>query len=293
MTQRQMMSEISKVSSLVLMNFKGNVPALAAAVIKAKALGLDLNKINETANGFLDFESSISKEFEAQLFTGKDLNLQRLRYLAMTHDTAGLMAEIGKRIPSMLEFEKMNTFERQSYAEALNMSEESIAEIIKKQELNRKYGIAENATAGETYRTLVNQGKSYNEIVDILGKQAAEQDRTASIADRWNSIIDNIKDSLGQMLEGEMGGIIKAFQDLVKNSGGIKGIMEKIKSITHGIAEFFRNIPEAIDKIVKKVANILHGIAIAQAAAGALMMAIFPAAAPAGAALLVGAARCM
>jgi hypothetical protein len=170
------------------------------------------------------------------------------------------------------------------------MSEESIAEIIKKQELNRKYGIAENATAGETYRTLVNQGKSYNEIVDILGKQAAEQDRTASIADRWNSIIDNIKDSLGQMLEGEMGGIIKAFQDLVKNSGGIKGIMEKIKSIAHGVAEFFRNIPEAIDKIIKKAANILHVIAGIQAVAGGFMLAS-PITAPGGVAMLMGAAK--
>lgn len=290
MSQRQMMDEISKLSSVVLINFKGNVPALAAAVVKAKALGMDLNTIVETSKGFLDFESSISKEFEAQLFTGKDLNLQRLRYLSMTNDTAGLMAEIGKRIPSIVAYEKMNAYERETYAEALNMSSEALADIIKKQELNRKYGIAENATAGDTYNQLVKQGYKYNEIADILGEQAVDQDRSASIADRWNSVVDNIKDTLGQMLEGEIGGIIKRFQDLVKSSGGIQGIMEKIRSIAKGVASFFANIPEAIDKIVKKAANILHFIAGAQAVIGGFML-LSPITAPAGAGLLIGAAK--
>lgn len=290
MTQRQMMSEISKVSSLILLNFKGNVPALAAAVVKAKALGMDLNQVASTANGFLDFESSISKEFEAQLFTGKDLNLQRLRYLSMTHDTAGLMAEIGKRIPSLLQFEKMNTFERQTYAEALNMSEESLAEIIKKQELNRKYGIAENATAGQTYNELVKQKYTHDQIVDILGEQAAQQDRSASIADRWNSVVDNIKDTLGQMLEGEMGGIIKAFQDMIKNSGGIQVIMGKIKSVVHSIANFFQDLPNAILKVIDETKFWLHMLAGGLAIIGGAML-LSPVTAPAGVGLLVGAAK--
>ena len=266
MTQKQMMDAISKVSSVVLLNFKGNVSALASAIVKAHSLGLSLDQVNATSNGFLDFETSISKEFEAQLLTGKDLNLQRLRYLSLTHDTAGLMEEIGKRIPSMLEFEKMNTIERQSYAEAMNMSEESMAEIIKKQELLHKYGIAENATAGETYNTLLKQGKTQSQIEDILGKQAAQQDRSASIADRWNSVIDNIKDTLGKMLEGEMGGLIKSFQDAIANAGGVHKIMEKIQGVVHSIAEFFKDLPNSISKLMHGAATffeILGGLQIA------------------------------
>jgi hypothetical protein len=295
MSQRQMMNEMAKVSSLVLLNFKGNVPALAAAVVKAHALGLSLDQVNATTNGFLDFESSISKEFEAQLLTGKDLNLQRLRYLSLTHDTAGLMAEIGKRIPSMLEFEKMNTIERQSYAEAMNMSEESLAEIIKKQELVHKYGIAENATAGETYNTLVAQGKTQAQIEDILGKQAAQQDRSASIADRWNSIVDNIKDTLGRMLEGELGPIIKSFQDMLQNSGFVHNMITKIQGVVHTISDFIKDLPKNMANVLHSTAKWLWILAGVQAAIGASLVGLAfvtgGATAGAGAGLLIGAAK--
>jgi len=295
MSQRQMMNEMAKVSSLVLLNFKGNVPALASAVVKAHALGLSLDQVNATTNGFLDFESSISKEFEAQLLTGKDLNLQRLRYLSLTHDTAGLMAEIGKRIPSMLEFEKMNTIERQSYAEAMNMSEESLAEIIKKQELVHKYGIAENATAGETYNTLVAQGKTQAQIEDILGKQAAQQDRSASIADRWNSIVDNIKDTLGRMLEGELGPIIKSFQDMLQNSGFVHNMITKIQGVVHTISDFIKDLPKNMANVLHSTAKWLWILAGVQAAIGASLVGLAfvtgGATAGAGAGLLIGAAK--
>ena len=295
MSQRQMMNEMAKVSSLVLLNFKGNVPALAAAVVKAHALGLSLDQVNATTNGFLDFETSIGKEFEAQLITGKDLNLQRLRYLSLTHDTAGLMAEIGKRIPSMLEFEKMNTIERQSYAEAMNMSEESLAEIIKKQELVHKYGIAENATAGETYNTLIKQHKTQDQIVDILGKQAAEQDRSASIADRWNSIVDNIKDTLGRMLEGELGGIIKSFQDMLQNSGFVHNMITKIQGVVHTISDFIKDLPKNMANVLHSTAKWLWILAGVQAAIGASLVGLAfvtgGATAGAGAGLLIGAAK--
>jgi len=290
LSQKQIVGEISKVSSLVLLNFKGNVPALTAAVVKAHALGLSLDQVNSTANGFLDFETSIGKEFEAQLITGKDLNLQRLRYLSLTHDTAGLMAEIGKRIPSMLDFEKMNTIERQAYAEALNMSEDSLAEIIKKQELVRKYGIAENATAGETYNQLVKQGYTYKQIEGILTEQGAAQDRSASIADKWNSVIEKIKDNLSIVLEKYLGPIIDSFINMVNSAGGFKTIMEKIEPIIKGIAHFFVNLPKAISGLMHAAATFFEILGAIQTIA-AIALAFVPGAEGAAVGLGIGAAK--
>ena len=287
MSQKQMMADISKVSSLVLLNFKGNVPALASAVVTAKKLGMSLNDVAATTNGYLDFESSISKEFEAQLLTGKDLNLQKLRYLALTHDTKGMMDEIGKRIPSMLEFEHMNTIERQSYAEAMNMSEEGMAEIIKRQEVARKLGIDQNTEANQMYDALVKQNLTHDQIVDKMKEAGAQQYLTASITDRWDNVIEGIKDTLGRMLEGEMVDIITSFELMIKNAGGLSGIMNTIKGVVHSIAGFFEHLPENVESLMHKAGFYLGLVGAAQMLIGA-GVALIPGLEGAGAGIMVG-----
>jgi len=288
MTTKQIVGEISKVSSLVLLNFKGNVPALASAVVESKRLGLSLDQVAATTNGFLDFESSISKEFEAQLLTGKDLNLQRLRYLALTHDTAGMMAEIGKRIPSMLEFEKMNTIERQSYAEAMNMSEEGLAEIIKKQEIAAKLGVNATDSATQMYEELKKSGLSQAEIAEKMKDAGAQQYYTAAMSEKISTFIDNIKTTLGQMLEGELGKTIDNFLNLMNNTKTWHMWMEKVEGVVKGIGSFFANLPEKIQAVLKAVSVLLGVLAIAEAGIGLAMLPVNPIGA---AAAFLGAAK--
>jgi hypothetical protein len=97
------------------------------------------------------------------------------------------------------------------------------------------------------------------------------------------------------MLEGEMGGIVKSFQDMIKNSGGVQVIMEKIKNVVHGIAEFFRDLPGGIMRALRGAAHFLSIFAAVQAALGAILVGISfftgGATAGAGAALLLGAVK--
>jgi len=293
MTERQVMGEISKISSLVLLNFKGNIPALTSAVIQSKKLGMSLNEVAATANGFLDFESSISKEFEAQLLTGKDLNLQTLRRLALNHDTKGMMDEIGKRIPSMLAFEKMNTIERQSYAEAMNMSEESMAEIIKKQEINNKLGTQGAADGAAAYKMLKDSGLAHDQIIQKMKETGAQTYITQSIADRWNALIERIQDTIGQIAEGPLGDIINKFITTISKAGVFEGIMNKIKGVVGSIANFFKDLPGRIQQLLKAASVLLTVVAAAEGAASVAAFATgnIPAGlALAGAAVKMGAA---
>ena len=273
MNQKQMMADISKVSSLVLLNFKGNVPALASAVVTAKKLGMSLNDVAATTNGYLDFESSISKEFEAQLLTGKDLNLQKLRYLALTHDTKGMMDEIGKRIPSMLEFEHMNTIERQSYAEAMNMSEEGMAEIIKRQEVARKLGIDQNTEANQMYDALVKLNLTHDQIVDKMKEAGAQQYLTASINDRFSSALENIKDLFGQMMQGELGTMINGFLSMLTNTQEIHKWLDRVKGIASGIAKFFSDLPASLKAVLYTVSALMAAAAVLETGIGIAMVA--------------------
>jgi hypothetical protein len=288
MTERQVMGEISKVSSLVLLNFKGNIPALTSAVVQSKKLGMSLNEVAATTNGFLDFESSISKEFEAQLLTGKDLNLQTLRRLALNHDTKGMMDEIGKRIPSMLAFEKMNTIERQSYAEAMNMSEESMAEIIKKQEINNKLGTQGAADGAAAYEMLKKRGLTHSEIIQKMKEEGAQTYATQSITERWNALIERIQDTIGQMAEGPLGKIVNQFITIISKAGFFEKVMVKIKSVIGSIAEFFKDLPGRIQQMLKISAIVMGTIAAFQTAAA---IALFPTNPAAAIAMGIGAAK--
>ncbi|NBW58486.1 hypothetical protein EBR43_12080, partial [bacterium] len=70
MSEKQILDAVSKSSATIHLNFKGSLAAMSKAVVQAQKMGLSLDKINKIGEGMLDFESSISKEMEAQLLTG-------------------------------------------------------------------------------------------------------------------------------------------------------------------------------------------------------------------------------
>jgi hypothetical protein len=80
--------------------------ALQRASVNANKLGLNLGTVNKISEKLLDFEGSITSELEAQVLTGKSLNLDRARQLAL----------LGRRI------RRMNAIERRSLANAIGVS---------------------------------------------------------------------------------------------------------------------------------------------------------------------------
>jgi hypothetical protein len=276
MTERQTVGEISKLSSRILLNFKGNIPALTEAVVRAKKLGVELNDIQGTTGQFLDFENSISKEFEAQMFTGEDLNLQQLRRLALAHDTKGMMEEIGRRIPTLDKWNNMNTLAQEAYADALGMSSDKIAEIIQKQQIANKLGVDASLSSSEMYRKLSEQGKTHEQIVDIMKAAGAEQYLNAAMAEKIDTFIQNIKNTLGQMLEGELGQTITKFLNLLNNAEKIKEIVGKIQSFVKGIVSFFGDLPKTIQKVIYATAAFLGLVGLAEIGLGVAMLPVNP-----------------
>jgi hypothetical protein len=273
MTERQTMGEISKLSSRVLMNFKGNIPALVQAVVNAKKLGVELNDIQGTTSQFLDFESSISKEFEAQMFTGEDLNLQQLRRLALAHDTKGMMEEIGRRIPTLDKWNNMNTLAQEAYAEALGMSADKIAEIIQKQQIANRLGLDASLSSSEMYKALMDQYQSHEKVVEVMKAAGAQQYLNAAMSEKIDTFMQNVKNTLGQMLEGELGQTITKFLNLLNNAEKIKEIVGKIQGFVKGIVKFFGDLPNTIQKVIKGTAIFLGLLAAAQGAAGLIAIA--------------------
>jgi hypothetical protein len=229
-SEKQILEGISQTSGTIYQNFNGNFKAIAAANVQAKALGTTLDKINATQDQFLDFESSIAKQFEAEVLTGKELDLTRARQLALNHDTKGLMLEINRLAGSSAEWNKMDTLTQQSKAEALGMSRDSINEMYMDQQKTALLGKAATADLQTQYDLLIKAGKTREEISQVLGKDATQSAYAASVSEQMAATMDSIKQSIGEMTQGLMP-LIKGFAEFVSDADNLKGLFVAIVGV--------------------------------------------------------------
>ena len=110
----------------------GTAEGMARAAVQAARLGLELSAVGQVMDGLLNLESSIASEFEASVLLGKELNLDRARTLALNNDMEGAMKEIVKQVGSEAEFQQMNAIQRQSLADAVGLSTDQLAQMMKK-----------------------------------------------------------------------------------------------------------------------------------------------------------------
>ena len=104
------------------------------AAIGARQLGVNMATVAGSADALLDFESSIQDQMEAQMLTGKMINTDKARELALAGDLEGMQKEIVSQIGSQAEFDKMNVVQRQAMAKAFGVSVQDLAKMVANQE---------------------------------------------------------------------------------------------------------------------------------------------------------------
>jgi hypothetical protein len=134
-SQGQVMRDVANVSEGIRASFAGNTQELVKGAAAARKLGMDIKRLDDIAGSLLDFESSIGNELEAQLLTGKQLNLAKAREFALSNDLAGLGEELFGNAAKLTEFSSMNRIQQESYAKALGMSRDELARTAYQQAL--------------------------------------------------------------------------------------------------------------------------------------------------------------
>jgi hypothetical protein len=134
LNEKQLMADISKISAATTLSLGKNPKALGEAAATAKALGMEMSKLEDIAGGLLDFESSIENELSAELLTGKDLNLEKARQLALNNDIAGMAEEINNQIGTSADYTKMNRIQQEALAKSVGMNREELAQTLYTQE---------------------------------------------------------------------------------------------------------------------------------------------------------------
>lgn len=134
---------------------------LAEAAVAANQMGLNLTKVMKVAGELLDFESSITKEFEAQVLTGRALNLEAARQAALSGDNESLMREI-KSVAMGVNLETMNVVQKDAIAGAIGLSVSDLMRVSRGESLDKQ-------------DTMINLQKQGNEIALAAARGSEEK----------------------------------------------------------------------------------------------------------------------
>ena len=248
---KNILKEANSLGGYLGLSFSKYPEKLTKALVTTKALGLDLKQLDSMASSFLDFESSISKQFEAQLLTGKDINLQTARQLFLNNDLAGAAAEINKQVGSSSEFLGMNRIAAESLAESFGMSRDSLGEMLKKQEFLSKIGAKDTDNAREQLRLGLEKYKNQKALSDAVGEEAYQNMLNASSQEKIAALVDKIKNSLVDFIErsGLLEKLTK-FIDGLSDPKALNSLLGKIQSFFAGAVTFFGDLLGGISDMI-------------------------------------------
>lgn len=226
-SQKQIQESIGKASAATRLQLRGSTEELTRAAVNAKKLGLEIEDLGKTSSALLDFESSISSELEAELMTGKDLNLERARAAALNGDNATLAAEMAKQIGTAADFGKMNVLQQEALAKSFGMGREDLAKMLEAQQNQQKLsklGFKDINAAQEEYNKLITSGLSKEEAMkkigdDQLANQLAsvsQQERLAAITGRLQELFVGLMEPLMPVLDIFMDIFEKAIKPMIK-----------------------------------------------------------------------------
>lgn len=255
---KEIFEAISKTSKSIQLNFRGNFESLVKTTLQASKLGLSLDQVSKIGSSLLDFEQSISSELEAELLTGRNLNLEKARLFALNHDIAGLTQEIANQGITATNFAAMNVIQQEAIAKTLGMQASELGDALYKQDLINK-------TAGDYTTRLKEEAallKKSNDAQDIA-KGIALEKRALAIE---NGVLQgkDIKDAIRQVdVQTSFNDALEQAQELFSDLAG-GGYLDSLVNGFKSMIDAARSLGTILDIVLIKplniIANTLSGI---------------------------------
>lgn len=247
-----------KVSGQLRAQLGGNPEVIAKAVTAAKLLGAEIADIANSSKQLLDFETSIEDELQAELLTGKQLNLERARAAALAGDQETVAKELAANMGTFTDFTKMNTLQQDALAKSMGMQSDQLADMLFKQE-----------TMGMNAKQLRAQGK--DELADRL-EQLDAQDKMALAQEKMTALMGDLATIFLPIVEG-FGNLISFIMESKLALAGLVGIMTAFAAVSiassiaqimgsFGLIPFGIGVPLGIAAVAGLLATIGTGIAL-------------------------------
>jgi hypothetical protein len=253
------LKDIANLSADVRATIGDTAKELAKNVYQARKLGFEFSDLQSMQNNLLDFESSISKELEAELILGRDINLEKARAAALNNDLVGVGRELRKQNIDIKELQKDNAIAAQAAAEAMGMTVQQAIEAQEKFEnintLQRRInenkkvsvkldeaGIDAAQLMGmsleDIKRVVGDISVTESELAKILGEKAFEAAKARSAQDQFNDALAKAKEQFANLVDsGVLDALVQGLTSLVDSkifatfAGGTKEDFQRRKDI--------------------------------------------------------------
>jgi len=257
---------VAKANAGLQAAYSFNNKLIAEQVILTQKLGLTIEQSSKMASQLLDFESSIAKELEAELLTGRDLNLEQARLLALQGKSTEAAAELAKQVGGTAELSKMNVIQQEALADAMGMERNELIKSVQQREVLAKLGDQELEDALKT-----EEGRK--KILEIGGEQLLQQYEQESAAAKFQAAVIKIEEAFGNMMAGPFGNFMDHLASALQSGAVLKTLFGAIAAIS-----FVR----VIASIVSMATSLVTASAGAISLSSALTLGIGAAAIAAG-----------
>ena len=241
----QLFKEAAGVTGQIAVNLGNNPVAIAKAVAQTKRLGINLETARDMAMGTLDFENSIAAEMEAQLLTGKSMNLNRARELAFAGQFEKAAEEMLNQEAVREAFATNNVLAQQAAAEAIGMSVDQLAEAFRAQQRNEKIEKRRQELLREEEKRLGRtlKGEERKRFLGEAQLRALRENQTAG--ERLSNAFTKIGDKVGSI-------VAPAVEFVADQLEKALGVFEGLFSESNATTEQLNNMAAPIAEGVKK-----------------------------------------
>jgi hypothetical protein len=223
-SNKKVLSEVAKVNGQLFAQYKGSPALISQAIIKTQKLGMTIQQAQNASKQLLNFEESISAELEAELLTGKDINLEKARYLALQGDSAGSAQELMKNVGSLADFQKLNVIQQEALAKAVGMTTDELTDsLVKSEQIKRldqdqvklyQSQIKELRDKGQIEKANALEQQMLNgKSLELANIQADAQERLTRAGEKF-------KDSLASIVAGPAGALLEKVATVAEQLAG-------------------------------------------------------------------------
>lgn len=245
LNEKDLLKEIGNISAATTLSLGKNPALIAEAAATAKALGMELSKVDSIAGSLLDFESSIENELQAELLLGKDINLEKARQAALNNDLATVAKEISEQAGSSAEFAEMNRIQQEALAKSIGMSREDLAQTLFVQE----------QLAGATGDQAAEQEALLNNRIAEVGLQQAQKE----LADGGVEGLRN-QNSQAERLGATLGKIKELFVSIAEPILMLTDMLMPVVEFVGMIVSGFMMVSTAIGDAIGYVGNLADSL---------------------------------
>ena len=206
LSSKEIFNDISNASKAIVVSLGMNPQLLAQAAAEARSLGSTLSEIDQIAESLLNFESSIENELTAELLTGKQLNFEKARLLALNNDLAGVSKELADNEELFSSFANGNRITQQAIADTIGISRDQMAEMVMQQKFLTLGAQGFTAEYGEqTYQQMLQLSATQKLEASMVKLKTALVDLVTPlipIIDAFSNVISGVATLTSKVVSG-------------------------------------------------------------------------------------------